>query len=321
MGEVGDPDATMDALVGLGEGCPNGGMLLSLGAHAFAVNAAIAKFGGDAAKAALLPQLSSGAMIGAFAATEANAGSDLMAMETRYAETRTGYVLNGAKTWISNAVHADVFVVFATKDPRLHSRGISAFTVERTAAGLTTTAIPAPGHGGASLGTVTLTDVHIDRNALLGRVNAGAQVFRNSIVEERILLSAFLVGSIRRALTRSIEHAKSRQQFGAPIGSYQLVSGRIVDIYRRYATTRLLLQHAIGRLQLGIATEADASLVKLQCSEAAVESNMDAFRIFGAKGLETAGSEGLVDVLASLTYSGTSDLQKVILAAALGLQP
>ena len=83
---------------------------------------------------------------------------------------------------------------------------------------------------------------------------------------------------------------------------------------------RLLLQYAISRLQLGIATEADASLVKLQCSEAAVESNLDAFRIHGAKGLETAGSEGLIDVLSSLTYSGTSDLQKVIIAASLGLQ-
>ena len=78
---------------------------------------------------------------------------------------------------------------------------------------------------------------------------------------------------------------------------------------------------AIGRLELGSATEADASLVKLQCSEAAVESNLDAFRIHGAKGFETAGSEGLLDALSSVTYSGTSDLQKVIIAASLGLQP
>jgi alkylation response protein AidB-like acyl-CoA dehydrogenase len=318
-GAVGDTDATMDALVGLGEGCPNGSMLLSFGAHAFAVCAALARFASDDLRNAVLPGLAAGTAIGAFAATEAGAGSDVMAMETRYAETRTGYVLNGAKAWITNATQADAFVVFATKDTRLHSRGISAFLVERGTPGMTTAAVTEPGHAVSTLGTITLADVHIGRDRLIGRINGGAQVFRHAIVQERILLSAFLVGSIRRALMRSIRHAEGRQQYGAPIGANQYVSGRIVDTYRRYATTRLLLEYGIGRLALGTVTEADASLVKLQCSEAAVESNLDAFRIHGAKGLETAGSEGLVDVLASLTYSGTSDLQKVIIAAALGL--
>lgn len=318
-GGIGDPDAAMDALVGLGEGCPNGAMLLSFGAHAFAVNAALARFAADDLKAAYLPPLASGTMIGAFAATEAEAGSDVMAMATQFAETRTGYVLNGAKAWITNATQADVFIVFATKDARLHSRGISAFLVERGDPGVTTQAATEPGHAVATLGSVTLADVHVGRDRLIGRINGGAVVFRNSIAQERILLSAFLVGSIRRALMRSIQHAESRQQYGAPISANQHVSGRIVDTYRRYATTRLLLQYGIGRLALGTATEADASLVKLQCSEAAVESAMDAFRIHGAKGYESAGAEGLVDVLSSVTYSGTSDLQKVIIAAALGL--
>ncbi|MCB1499376.1 MAG: acyl-CoA dehydrogenase [Bauldia sp.] len=319
-GAIGDPEATMDGLVGLGEGCPDGGMLLSFGAHAFAVAGAVARFASETVRDTFLPQLASGGMIGAFAATEAEAGSDVMAMKMRYAETRRGYVLTGAKTWISNATQADLFVVFATKDPRLHSRGISAFLVERSTPGLAVEAIPVPGHSGSSLGTVTFSDVHVGPESLLGRVNAGAQVFRHSIIQERILLSAFLTGSVRRALMRSIAHASNRQQFGAPISGNQYVSGRIVDIYRRYAATRLLLQHTIGRLHLGIATEADASLVKLECSEAAVASNLDAFRIDGAKGLESAGREGLIDVLSSITYSGTSDLQKVIIAASLGLQ-
>lgn len=321
-GTVGDPDATVDALLGLGEGCPSGSMLLSFGAHAFAAAGAVARFAEARTRATFLPQLASGAMIGAFAATESRAGSDVMAMETRYAETRSGYVLNGEKAWITNATQADLFVVFATKDPRLHSRGVSAFLVERSTPGLSATAAQVQGSpGSASLGSVTLTEVHVGRDSLIGRVNGGAQVFRHAIVQERILLSAFLVGSIRRALTRSIDYARNRQQFGVPIAGNQYVSGRIVDAYRRYATTKLLLQYAVNRLRLGVATEADASLVKLQCSEAAVESNLDAFRIQGAKGFEAAGSEGLLDVLSSLTYSGTSDLQKVIIAASLGLQP
>jgi len=318
-GGVGDPDAAMDALVGLGEGCPNGAMLLSFGAHAFATSAALAHFAPEALRDAFLPPLAAGTMIGGFAATEAGAGSDVMAMETRYAETRTGYVLNGGKAWITNATQADVFIVFATKDTRLHSRGISAFLVERGTPGLSTAAVNEPGHATATLGSVTLADVHIGRDRLVGRINGGAQVFRHAINQERILLSGFLVGSIRRALMRSIAHAGSRQQYGVPIGANQHVSGRIVDTYRRYATTRLLLRYGIGRLASGDASEADASLVKLQCSEAAVESAMDAFRVHGARGYETAGAEGLVDVLSSITYSGTSDLQKVIIAAALGL--
>lgn len=318
-GGVGDPHAAMDALVGLGEGCANGAMLLSFGAHAFAVAAAIARFAPPAMRDAVLPGLASGQMIGAFAATEAGAGSDVMAMETRYAETRTGYVLHGQKAWITNAATADLFVVFATKDTRLHSRGISAFLVERGTPGLATAAVTEPGHAASTLGTVTLADVHVPREALIGRINGGGMVFRNSIAQERILLSAFLVGSIRRALMRSVDHAATRQQYGVPIGANQYVAGRIVDTYRRYATTRLLLRFGIERLASGTATEADASLVKLQCSEAAAESALDAFRLHGAGGYESANRDGLLDTLSSVTYSGTSDLQKVIIAAALGL--
>ena len=175
-----------------------------------------------------------GAMIGAFAATEAKAGSDVMAMETRYAETRSGYVLNGEKAWISNATQADVFVVFATKDARLHSRGISAFLVERATPGVTIDGSRrARANGGSRSARVTLTDVHVGRESLIGRGRMPARRSSGTrSMQERILLSAFLVGSIRRALTRSIEHAKSRQQFGVPIASNQYVSGRIVDIYR-----------------------------------------------------------------------------------------
>ncbi len=137
-GAVGDPDATMDALIGLGEGCPNGGMLLSLGAHAFAV----AGGGGEVRRRRNAKRAPAAARLGRDdrrlrGDARPSAGSDVMAMETRYAETRNGYVLNGEKAWISNATQADVFVIFATKDPRLHSRGVSAFLVERATSGVT----------------------------------------------------------------------------------------------------------------------------------------------------------------------------------------
>ena len=174
---------------------------------------------------------------------------------------------------------------------------------------------------GASLGTLTLNDVGVDRGSLIGRPNGGAQVFRQAMLQERILLSAFLVGSMRRALIRSSDYAKSRHQFGVPIATHQYVSGRIVEMLMRYATAKLLLDHATRRLALGAATEADASLVKLYASEGALECQLNAFRVHGGKGLEADGGncDELIDVLSSLTYSGTSDLQKVILAASLGL--
>jgi alkylation response protein AidB-like acyl-CoA dehydrogenase len=301
-GEVGDARATADALIGLGEGCPNGGMLLAFGRS-------------------LLPRLQNGSLIGALAATEADAGSDVMAMKTSYAESDSGYTLDGEKTYISNGAQADIFLVFATKDARLHSRGISCFLVERSAPGVGVAEMKLQGLKGASLATLTLNDVRVDRAKLIGRPNGGAQVFRQAMLQERILLSAFLVGSMKRALERSSDYAKGRQQFGVPIATHQYVSGRIVEMLVRYATAKLLLDYAIKRLAAGAATEADASLVKLHASEGALECQLNAFRVHGGKGLEAerGNCDELIDVLSSLTYSGTSDLQKVILAASLGL--
>lgn len=320
-GEIGDARATADALIGLGEGCPNGGLLLAFGAHSFAVASCIGKFASADIVKSLLPRLQTGSTIGALAATEAGAGSDVMAMKTSYAESGTGYVLQGEKTYISNGAQADIFLVFATKDARLHSRGISCFLVDRSAPGVTVAEMALQGLKGASLATLSLNEVRVDKGTLIGRPNGGAQIFRQAMLQERVLLSAFLVGSMKRALTRSSDYAKSRQQFGVPIATHQYVSGRIVEMLMRYATAKLLLDHATQRLALGTATEADASLVKLYASEAALECQLNAFRVHGGKSLE-AGSgncDELVDVLSSLTYSGTSDLQKVILAASLGL--
>ena len=264
--------------------------------------------------------LRSGSKIGALAATEAAAGSDVMALKTSVVETEDGFTLHGEKTYISNAANADVFLVLATRDHRLHSRGISCFLVDRSAPGVSVEEIPVQGIAGASLGRLTLTDVSVGKSSLVGRLNGGGHVFSHAMTQERILLSAFLVGAMRRSLTLSMHHALQRQQFGAPIATNQFVSGRIVDMLRRYATSKLLLDYAIERLQGDIATEADASLTKLQVSEAAVRCQLDAFRIRGGRSLESDGGtcHELIDTLSSLTYSGTSDLQKVIVAGALG---
>jgi alkylation response protein AidB-like acyl-CoA dehydrogenase len=320
-GEVGEARTTTEALIGLGEGCANGGLLLAFGAHCFAVASCIAKFADEETCKSFLPRLKTGSIIGAFAATEADAGSDVMALKTSVAETGTGFMLRGEKTYVTNAVAADLFLVFATKDVRLHSRGVSCFLVERSSPGVTVTALPVQGLAGSALGTVTLTDVPVERTRLIGRLNGGSQVFRHAMIQERILLSAFLVGSMKRTLARASEYAKARHQFGAPIATKQFVSGRVVDMLRRYATAKLLLQYAAERLQRGVASEAEASLTKLHASEGAVECQVDAFRIRGGKSIEGEGGtcDELIDALCSLTYSGTSDLQKVILAASLGL--
>ena len=135
-GEVGEASVTIEGLIGLGEGCANGGLLLAFGAHCFAVASSIKKFADEETAKFFLPRLQSGSAIGSFAATEAEAGSDVMAIGTSFTETESGYVLRGEKTYIANAVHADVFLVFATKDARLHSRGISCFLVDRLTPGV-----------------------------------------------------------------------------------------------------------------------------------------------------------------------------------------
>jgi alkylation response protein AidB-like acyl-CoA dehydrogenase len=310
-----------DVLEGLGAGAANYGLLFAGGAHLWAVSKPIVDYGSPEQKATWLPGLMSGDVIGAHAASEAEAGSDVMAMKTRYRASDDGFVLTGAKMWVTNAPIADLFVVFATSDPRLHFRGISAFLIPRDTRGLS---IGPPeskmGLAGAPLAEVVLDDCLVPRTALLGKERQANRIFQTSLAWERTFIQAPQIGAMRRQIERAVAYARERQQFGKPIASFQAVSHRVVGMLVRYWESRQVLRMAAEQLMhKGNATF--ASLAKLVLAEAALATHLDAQRTFGAAGyMSEVGIEGDVrDAIAGTIYSGTSDIQRNILAAALGL--
>lgn len=310
-----------DFLEGLGAGAQDFGILFAAGAHLWAVLKPLFDLGSEEQKERWLEPLSDGRLVGAHAATEAEAGSDVMAMQTLYGIEEDGYVLNGAKRWVTNAPHADLFLVFATCDPRLHFRGISAFLIPRDTPGLeVSSGKPMMGLESALLGSLSFKDCFVSRQALLGRERRGSAIFQSSLAWERTLLQAPQVGVMRRQLERAVEHASQRRQFGAAIGSFQAVSHRIVEMLTRYWQCRLVLRMAAAELIVND-NVTFAPLAKLVVSEGAHATHLDSLRTFGAQGyLKQTGIEAdLRDALGGLVYSGTSDIQRNLLATALGL--
>jgi alkylation response protein AidB-like acyl-CoA dehydrogenase len=294
---------------------------LALGAHCFGVGAPLAKFGHGAQKD-LLSSLRDGSVVAALAITEPEAGSDVMALSTRFWPDGNNYVLHGTKCFITNIQEADIFLVMATKDVRLHSRGVSAFLVPRNAEGLAV-GIDEPRLGlhGCSIGSLRLDNVVVPKNALLGSLGSGAAIFRHAMLWERSLIVAAQVGVLRRQLLYCLSQAKTRHQFGRPIGSNQYVAGRLVDLLTRYTTCRLLVRETVTKLAKGTLTIGEASLAKLYVSEAELASSLDAFRIHGGSGFMNGSPVGidLRNSLGGIIYSGTSDMQRVIIASELGL--
>ncbi|WNG46030.1 acyl-CoA dehydrogenase family protein [Archangium minus] len=316
-----DVEVVMSVLEGVGMGCTGEGFPLALGAHCFGFSAPLLGFGSEEQKE-LVPSLRDGSVMGALAATETEAGSDVMSLKTRFRRDGDDYVLQGAKCFITNAREADYFLVLATKDPRLHFRGLSAFLVPRATRGLEVGIDePRMGMHGCSVSSVWLDDVRVSRSAMVGSVGQGASVFQHALTWERSMLAGFHLGVMRRQFLAALEYAKERRQFGRPIGANQYVAGRIVDMLSRYRTSYLLVRNTLTQLSLGTLTPGEASLTKLYVSEAALASGTDAFRIHGGMGLMEGSEVGreLRDALGGIVYSGTSEIQKVIIASELGL--
>jgi alkylation response protein AidB-like acyl-CoA dehydrogenase len=315
------PDDLCDALEGLGAGCPDNALYFSASAHLWAVAKPIFDFGTAEQKAHYLPGLLDGALIGAHAASEPGAGSDVMGMTSRYRKVDGGYVIDGAKIFVTNAPVADVFVAFATSDPRLHFRGITAFVVERGNPGVSIGPNEEKmGLKGSPIGAVFFEDCFVPAGALLGKERQGARIFQTSLAWERTFIQAHQVGAMRRQIERAVAHAQERQQFGSAISKFQAVSHRIVDMYMRYWHARLVLRMAAHELMLRGNTQF-AAMSKLVLGEAALATHLEALRNYGGSGymVEMGLEKEVRDSLGATLYSGTSDIQKNIIAASLGL--
>jgi alkylation response protein AidB-like acyl-CoA dehydrogenase len=308
------------AMEGLGYGCADSGLLFAINAALWTVTMPIDRFGTDAQKQRYLPELCSGRIVGANAASEPEAGSDIFSMSTRAERNEQGFVLNGRKTWITAGPIADLFLCFAATDPSKGVLGISAFLVPRETPGFRVVReIPKMGMRTVPMGELVFENCLVPAHSLLGREGRGSQIFNASLEWERGCILASALGTMKRQLERCIERAQSRNQFGQPIGKFQSVSNRIVDMAMRLETSRLLVHRYAWLASNGRDATAAASMAKLHVSESFVQNSLDTVRIFGAAGYVKEGGveRDLRDSVGSVIFSGTNDIQRNIIARSL----
>lgn len=310
--------AVMEAL---GYGSEDTGFAFSVGAHLFASLMPMVEFGTEEQKRAWLPALCSGERIAAHAITEPEAGSDALSLRTRAERKGDEYVLRGGKCFTTNAPAADLFVVQAATEPKGGFFGLTTFVVEADTPGLSV----GPAYDKVGLRGSPTADVHFDgcvvpASQVLGAEGAGASVFSVSMKWERVCLFAVYLGAMRRVLESTIQYAGEREQFGSPIGAFQAVSHRIVDMTLRLESARLLLFKAAWGLTRGDQDGIAPALAKLAVSEAAVQLGLDAVQLRGGLGMVGGEAETFLrDALPSRVFSGTSEIQRNNIARALGL--
>ena len=323
---------TMLTMEGLGYGGKDNGLIFSLNAQMWSVQHPLNQYGTLAQKQKYLPGLIKGDLIAAHGMTEPEAGSDAYSLRTR-AEKATridpqtsklceGYVLTGHKTYITSAPVADIALIFATTNPAKGNWGISVFIVEKGMLGFEQSPpLEKMGLRTAAMGELILDDCFVPVKNRLGTEGMGTSIFNSSMEWERSSILAAHIGVMERQLEECIHFVRTRQQFGQPIGKFQAVSHRIAEMKVRLETARLLLYKVAWLKQAGKPAAMEAAMAKLYLSEVFVESSMDAIRLHGGKGYlsQFEVERNLRDAVGGTIYSGTSDMQRNIIAKLLGV--
>jgi butyryl-CoA dehydrogenase len=277
----------------------------------------IAQFGSDAQKSEWLPRLTSGRSIGAFALSEANAGSDAANQQTIARSDDRGYVLNGRKVWVANAEAAELAIVFAATQPGAGGRGVSAFLVPMDAPGLERVAV-ADSLGVRGLGCMDLglTDVRVPSSAMLGGGGEGFRVAMWALEGGRIAIAAQALGVGQAALDEALAHAKAREAFGQPIANYQAIQWMLADMATELDAGRMLMLKAADAKDRHSRVGLEAAMAKLYTSQAAHRAADKAMQILASAGYRRGSTvERLFrDVRATEIYQGTSEVQRMIIA-------
>ena len=306
----------------LGYGCRDGGLLFALATQIVSAAIPLQKFGSEELKERYLARLINGEIISAHAISEASAGSDAMAMSTTATPDGDGYLLNGGKTFITNGPIADVITVYAKLETGDGASGITAFLVPADTPGF---------HVGppiAKLGLNTcpfceleFTDCRVPASNIVGKAGAGFFILEHVMTWEILCIFIMMAGEMQERMERCIAHAKKRTAFGVPIASNQYVAGKIVDQKIGIETSRKHLYDTARRFAKGRSVTTEISMAKLVTSEANLASALSAVQLFGGRGYmrEYGMEKGLRDAVGAPIYSGTSEMQRVRIAAMLGL--
>jgi alkylation response protein AidB-like acyl-CoA dehydrogenase len=317
-----DVMTTMLTMEGLGYGCRDNGLIFGLNAQLWSVQMPILLFGTQAQREKFLPGLCTGDLIGAHGMSEPGSGSDAFSLRTRAVKHNGRYTLNGSKTFVTNAPIADLALVFATVDPEKGMWGITAFVVEKGTPGFTITRdIEKMGLRTSPMSELVFEDCRIPEENRLGAEGMGPQIFGSSMEWERSCILASHLGAMERQIERCIDYARERNQFGQPIGKFQSVANRVVEMKVRLETARLLLYKVAWLKKSGKPAALEAAMAKLYLSECFVQSSLDAIRVYGGYGFMTEFEieRDLRDAVGGTIYSGTSDIQRTIIARLLGL--
>ena len=313
---------TVCGLEALGYGCRDNGLIFALNAHMWSSEIPLLTFGTPAQKQKYLAKLVNGEWIGIHAMTEPMSGSDAFSLRTRAERKGHCYVINGSKTFISNAQVAEMVIVFANLDPSKGAAGISAFIVDKDTPGFSISKkLHKMGLRTAPMAELAFVDCEIPAENLLGKEGDGQLIFTSSMEWERICILAGHLGAMQRMLETSVRYARERHQFGKPIGDFAAVSDKIADMDIRLEAARLLLYKAAWLKSKGRHPLREAAIAKAYVAEACVQSCLEAIQIHGGYGYMTEYQieRELRDAISGKIYSGTTEVQKNIIARFHGL--
>ena len=258
---------------------------LSYGAHSNLCVNQIRRWGAPEQKARYLPKLISGEHVGSLAMSEAGAGSDVMGMRLRADRRGDRYVLNGTKFWITNGPHADTLVVYAKTDPDTAGRAITAFIVEKGLEGFSVSKkLDKMGMRGSDTAELVFEDCEVPEENVMGPVGGGAAVLMSGLDYERTVLSGGPLGLMQACLDAVLPYVRDRKQFGRPIGSFQLMQGKVADMYVALNSARAYVYAVARACDRGLTTRYDAAGAVLLASENAVKTALEAIQALGGAG-------------------------------------
>jgi butyryl-CoA dehydrogenase len=302
----------------IGRGCS--AMRTVISVQTSLVCSALLRWGTEEQKQRYLPKLCSGEWLGCFGLTEPDTGSDAANQRTRARRTDSGWVINGAKMWISLGNHAKLALIFAQTDPEKGHRGLACFLVETDQPGFQPQEIHHKmGLRGSDTASISLDDVEVAEDQLLGEVGDGFKVAMSSLDSGRYSVAAGCVGICQGCVEASVRYAKEREQFGRPIASFQLVQAMLADMAVETDAARMLVWRAGYLKDAGKPNSTETSIAKLYATEAAVKCANTAIQVHGGSGYvdDHPVERYFRDVRVTTLYEGTSQIQKLIIGRAL----
>jgi alkylation response protein AidB-like acyl-CoA dehydrogenase len=286
--------------------------------HTSLVSECLVQWGSEEQKRAYLPRMARGEVIGCYALTEPNAGSDAASLETLAIEEASGYVLNGEKVWVTNGGLAGLAIVFATRDPAARHQGICAFLVEADNPGLIREKMPGRelGHRAADHSHFLLRDCRVSATAMLGQPGGGFKVAMSALDHGRLGVAAGALGVAQACLDASVDFARTRRQFGRRIGDFEMIQAALATMAADVEAARFLVYRAAWTKDQGLAATRETSIAKFFAVEAAVRAAGEAVLLHGGRGYsnEYPVERYYRDIKGLQIYEGTTHIQQIVIA-------